>query len=96
MCGGRLRRARLAALPFPVRHPDAGQDPGLRGCWPAWLWILTFVRMTGLGWGCGVIGAAGCLESVAAELAALPFPVRHPDESQDPGLRGAVLLGSGS
>ena len=31
LCGGRLRRARLAALPFPVRHPDAGQDPGLRG-----------------------------------------------------------------
>ena len=27
-----------------------------------------------MGLGCGVIGAAGCLESVAAGLAALPFP----------------------
>ena len=55
-----------------------------------------FRQDDGIGVGCGVIGAAGCLESVAAGLAALPFPVRHPDESQDPGLRGAVLLGSGS
>ncbi len=60
----------------------------MAGLGAAWLWILTFVRMTGGG---GrrflVVGRTGGGLHFTAVILGL---------TQDPGLRGVVLLGSGS
>ncbi len=58
------------------------------------LWVLTFVRMTGVL----LVGLRG-LDAQRGRLVAGPWrppdPCRHPDGGQDPGLRAGALAGLG-
>ncbi|VVT05420.1 hypothetical protein SPHINGO391_360105 [Sphingomonas aurantiaca] len=48
------------------RHPDERRDPGYQPQRP-WLWVLTFVRMTGLGGAGGAAGGRMLVRAVATQ-----------------------------
>jgi len=80
----------LGPAPHAGRHPDGGQDPGLRAGVVGALGPDFRQDDGGFCWsGCGVWIRSGPARLLGPRL--LPHACRHPDGGQDPGLRAGAV-----